>query len=193
MATGSDVFLAAARETGCLVRTGPDESFDLALCLSGLQFFPDRPFAVREMYRVLRSWGCLAATVTRSLEHNPASQLMWETISRHLKTTPGALTPTFSLGYAGELRALLESAGFRDVTVTVCSFTVREPWTEHLVARTLSAVAAVVPNLAALIEREGTTLTQAIDAELAPALQQFVEGNEQLYPVSLHIALAHKT
>ncbi len=58
MATSSDVFLAAARQTGCLVRTGPDESFDLALCLSALPLPAGRRVAVMTLGG---GWGVLAA------------------------------------------------------------------------------------------------------------------------------------
>ena len=58
MATGADVFMAAARQTGCLVRTGPDESFDLALCLSALPLPAGRRVAVMTLGG---GWGVLAA------------------------------------------------------------------------------------------------------------------------------------
>src|SRR5262249_25147416 len=40
-----------------------DRSFDLVLCQLGLQFFPDRPRALREMQRVLVPDGRLALSV----------------------------------------------------------------------------------------------------------------------------------
>lgn len=51
----------------------PDAAFDLVLCQAGLQFFPDRLTALREMYRVLRLSGRAAISCVRSLEHQPAS------------------------------------------------------------------------------------------------------------------------
>ena len=41
----------------------PDGSFDIAYCQLGLQFFADRPAALREMRRVLSSTGQLALMV----------------------------------------------------------------------------------------------------------------------------------
>ncbi|MBN2823467.1 MAG: acetate--CoA ligase family protein [Coriobacteriia bacterium] len=58
MAGSTDVFLAAARQTGCLVRTGPDESLDLALCLSALPLPSGRRVAVMTLGG---GWGVLAA------------------------------------------------------------------------------------------------------------------------------------
>ncbi len=58
MAGSADVFMAAARQTGCLVRTGPDESMDLALCLSALPMPKGRRVAVMTLGG---GWGVLAA------------------------------------------------------------------------------------------------------------------------------------
>jgi len=58
MAGSTDVFLAATRQTGCLVRTGPDESLDLALCLSALPLPAGRRVAVMTLGG---GWGVLAA------------------------------------------------------------------------------------------------------------------------------------
>ena len=58
MAGAADVFLSAARQTGCLVRTGPDESLDLALCLTALPLPPGRRVAIVTLGG---GWGVLAA------------------------------------------------------------------------------------------------------------------------------------
>jgi acyl-CoA synthetase (NDP forming) len=58
MAGSTDTFLAAVRQTGCLVRTGPDESMDLALCLSALPLPAGRRVAIMTLGG---GWGVLAA------------------------------------------------------------------------------------------------------------------------------------
>ena len=58
MAGSADVFMAAAHQAGCLVRTGPDESLDLALCLSALPLPAGRRVAVMTLGG---GWGVLAA------------------------------------------------------------------------------------------------------------------------------------
>jgi hypothetical protein len=58
MAGSADVFMAAAHQAGCLVRTGPDESMDLALCLSALPLSAGRRVAVMTLGG---GWGVLAA------------------------------------------------------------------------------------------------------------------------------------
>ena len=58
MAGSTEIFLAATHQTGCLVRTGPDESMDLALCLSALPLPAGRRVAVMTLGG---GWGVLAA------------------------------------------------------------------------------------------------------------------------------------
>lgn len=58
MAGAADVFMAAARQVGCLVRTGPDESLDLAMCLTSLPLPAGRRVAIMTLGG---GWGVLAA------------------------------------------------------------------------------------------------------------------------------------
>ena len=48
-----------------------DQEFHVLVCQHGLQFFPDRSKAVREMHRVLRPNGRLGNAVWCSIEGNP--------------------------------------------------------------------------------------------------------------------------
>ena len=69
MAGAADVFMAAARQTGCLVRTGPDESLDLALCLTALPLPPGRRVAIMTLGG---GWGVLAADELARNDLEPA-------------------------------------------------------------------------------------------------------------------------
>jgi len=171
----------------------PDNAFNLALCSAGLQFFPDRPAAVREMFRVLQPGGRLGVCVARSLDQNPASHLIWGTIARHLNTTPEKLTPAFSLGNAEVFRNLLESAGFVDVALFSRTGTVREPRNPQLISGIFASLpASVVPAFAAMGIEERDNLTQAVESEIGAELHRYVEGDEQLYPMAVQVALAYK-
>jgi ubiquinone/menaquinone biosynthesis C-methylase UbiE len=180
------------REGSALALPLQDDSFDLVLCQAGLQFFPDRSAALRELFRVLRPGGRAAISVWRSLEHNPAAQIVWEALARHLNTTPTVLAPQFSLGDAGELRSLFELAGFSEVVITARSYTVRQPRNPHLITQILASVSGVIPAFAALNMEERNALAQAVEQEIGPRLQSYVEGDEELYPMSAHIASARK-
>jgi SAM-dependent methyltransferase len=180
------------REGSAVALPLSDASCDLALCQLGVQFFSDRGAALREMRRVLAPGGRVAICVWRSLEYNPLSRLLQESIARHLNSTPGALFPGFTLGDAGELQWLLSSAGYGDVSVVQQSLTVREPWEGALVAQNLKAGAALLPAYAAMAPEELAALAQAVESEIGPELRSFVQGSDLVYPMSAHIAIGWK-
>jgi SAM-dependent methyltransferase len=176
------------REGSAMALPLPDASFDLALCQNSLQYFSDRPVALREMHRILAPGGRICVCVWRSLEHNPLSRLLQESIARRLNSTPLALFPATALGDADALRDLLASAGFRDMSVVVQPLTVREPWDDTLVEQGLKAAASMLPMYANMAPEELSGLAPATLDEIGPALQAFRRDAEIVYPMSAHIA-----
>src|SRR5215475_2176295 len=59
------------REGSAMKLPFPDTAFDVTLCQQGLQFFPDRATALREMHRVLGPGGRVALSVWRAIEGSP--------------------------------------------------------------------------------------------------------------------------
>jgi SAM-dependent methyltransferase len=97
----------------------PDASFDVVSCQQGLQFFPDRPAALAEMSRVLRPGGRIGVAVWKRIEECPPFAVLAEAIR---EVAGGELADRYAGGpwglpRAGDLRALLERAGFADVRV----------------------------------------------------------------------------
>jgi ubiquinone/menaquinone biosynthesis C-methylase UbiE len=106
----------------------PDAAFDIAYCQLGLQFFPDRPAALREMHRVLVSGGRLGLMVWRSIEHSPGFGILAAALARHVSSeAAGIMRAPFALADAEELRKLIAAAGFRDITIRPVPGTVRFP------------------------------------------------------------------
>jgi ubiquinone/menaquinone biosynthesis C-methylase UbiE len=58
--------------------------FDVVLCQQGVQFFPDRVQALREMRRVLRRGGRLAFTVWSAIGDTPYHAALADALARHL-------------------------------------------------------------------------------------------------------------
>jgi hypothetical protein len=92
----------------------------------GLQFFADRPAALRELLRVLVPDGRLAANVP-----GPAPRMMAvleEVLRKRLSPeAAGFVAAVFSLYEPRELEALASGAGFRDVAVERRHHTLRLP------------------------------------------------------------------
>ncbi len=58
----------------------PDASFDVVACQQGLQFFPDRPAALAEMRRPLRTGGRIGVAVWKRIEESPPFAVLAEAI-----------------------------------------------------------------------------------------------------------------
>ncbi len=93
--------------------------FDVVTCQQGLQFFPDRPAAAREMRRVLRPGGRVGITVWTAIENSPPFDALAagieEAADAELAARYRAGPYAFTDGDA--LQALLGGAGFEDVVV----------------------------------------------------------------------------
>jgi ubiquinone/menaquinone biosynthesis C-methylase UbiE len=108
----------------------PDASFDAVLCQMGLQFVPDKHAALSEMRRLLAPGGRLILNVP-----GPTPQLfaiMGEALARHIGVqAAGFVNQVFSLHVTAELQNLIESAGFRDVSVRADTKSLRLPAPEE--------------------------------------------------------------
>lgn len=167
-----------------------DGAFDLALCQQGLQFFPDRPVALRELHRVLAPGGRVLTSTWAPLDQSPAFAAYNRVAQAHLGLAP--LGPSFSLTDAEQVRGLLEGAGFAFTEVTPVELTVTFPSLEEFVRRFVLSVAAVVPSLA---ERGPEVLAETarnIEAELRPQIRQYLDGGAFSSPLRTHVASARR-
>jgi ubiquinone/menaquinone biosynthesis C-methylase UbiE len=89
-------------------------AFDVVLCQQGLQFFPDKPAAMREVRRALAPGGRVVIATWRPVEETPFLLEMQRAAERHV----GAIAdPRHSFGDDRAIAALLSSTGFREVRV----------------------------------------------------------------------------
>jgi SAM-dependent methyltransferase len=171
-------------------RAFPDATFDVVLCQLGLQFFPDRAKALREMRRVLAPDGRVALSVFGPIEHNPATRALADALDRHVR--PGASTAKrteHALADTAELRALVTSAGFSDVAIRTATKQVRFPSGAEYVRIQLAAtpLAAVIADCdAARRER----LVEAVTQDVCAALDPYLADDGLAFPQEVHTALA---
>ncbi len=165
-----------------------DGAFDLATCQQGLQFVPDRGAAARELRRVLAPGGRAAVAVWRSFEYNPFFRELNEALARRTGSR-GPLVP-FSLGEEGELRGLLDSAGFSVVVIEAAALTVRFPSATDFLRLSVLSAAAVIPDLAGLDDAGRAALVTDIEREVGDTLRAHREGDSIAVPLAAHLALA---
>jgi ubiquinone/menaquinone biosynthesis C-methylase UbiE len=162
-------------------------STDVALCLQGLQFFPDRSKAFAELHRVLRPEGKLVATTWSFIENCKGYWAMVSALeARGIDAAP-ARKP-FSLPDPEVLRKHAEQAGFRHVTVRTerrfADFASAEAFVE--------AVAKGAPSsrhaLAKVPQREWPIFL----SEVGAALAQWTSDSRLRFPMESNILHASR-
>ncbi|HEX2171006.1 MAG TPA: methyltransferase domain-containing protein, partial [Dehalococcoidia bacterium] len=161
-----------------------DGSFQIVLCQMALQYFPDRPAALREMRRVLRSGGRVGVGVCGPIERAPGFLAVSRGIERLLGPEAAQLGP-FALSDRETLGSLLRVAGFDRVEVRVARPTLRAQSPRAWVRILRDGAASIRKTLARLTEEELESLTREVEGELAP----HVGDGGLAFPVDYHIGL----
>ena len=96
----------------------PDQSVDAVLAAQVIQFLQDRPLALSEMFRVLKTGGTIAFSTWCALPENPYFAAQLAAIAHHLGADVAAgLRAGFALPDANHIRELVQTAGFTDIEV----------------------------------------------------------------------------
>jgi ubiquinone/menaquinone biosynthesis C-methylase UbiE len=169
----------------------PPESFDLVVCQQGLQFFPDRAAAAKRVHRVLNDGGRAVIAVWQELGRHEVLEALFTAESRHLQLPLEQVATPFSLAGDAELRALLESAGFRDISVEPVSMDVRFPSAERWLELTVRAGAAVIPELAQ-DETSMSALLQTVQHDVGDAVNRYRDGEALSFPMFANVAVAYR-
>ncbi len=160
----------------------PDETFDLALCSMGLQFFPDKLHALRETRRVLAPGGRVAWCTPGPTP--PLFVAIDEALTAHLGTGASMFVhAVFSLHDADEARALMEAAGFERIDVQAASVPLRvappaDFFWQYVQSTPLAAAAAGLDEHA----------RAALEAEVVERCAPYVDGDASVMEPGLLIA-----
>jgi len=92
-----------------------NDSFDKVICQLGLMFFPDPLQGLREFYRVLRTGGRAAVSVTSANPERTLYNRVSLAIARHDPAKREAVERLFALGNPDRLGTAFERCGFREI------------------------------------------------------------------------------
>jgi SAM-dependent methyltransferase len=164
----------------------PDASFNVVCCQLGLQFFVDRPAALREMHRVLAAGGRLAVMVWRGLDESPGFATLAEALERYVGEAAAAtMRAPFGLSNADQLEGLVRNAGFQDVAIQKRVGTVRFASPERLV---LSYIAG--SPLAGPVSQANDAARAALITDAINALSKYTSSGELAFPIAAHLLSA---
>ena len=166
-----------------------DSAFDVVLCQQGLQFFPDRPGALREMHRVLRPGGRVVLSVWRGIDRSPGFAVLAEALTRCISREAGALMTSgpFGLSSAEELRTLVASANFSDITIHPAVKILRYPSPHEFVHRYVAGSALASPVAGA---DDGARA--ALLADVNAGLQHYVGDQGLAFPIESNMLAARR-
>jgi SAM-dependent methyltransferase len=156
-----------------------DASFDAVVSAQALQFVPETDAVAREMRRVLRPGGRVAASVWRGLAANPYMAAQVETVIERLgEEAADGLLAGFAMTDPGALALAFTAAGLEDVRVGTIDLVLDLPpladWApRHLAATPVAPVLAGAPGIA-----------RELGADMARALADYVTPDGVRVPFS---------
>ena len=161
-----------------------DRSVDVVLCQQGLQFFPDRRTALREMHRVLVPGGRLVLSVWKSA--GPYNTAVGNALERHVDSdTAMKYRANRMVPGAEQLQRLLVEAGFGAVHVRSSRMTIALPPIEQFVLDHLSS-SPVAAAVSALTDAKRAALA----ADVRTVLHSYADGHGVAVPDETNIAVA---
>ncbi len=167
-----------------------DETFDAVISRVGLIYFPDQQKALKEMLRVLKPGGKVAAIVYSTPERNRFFSLPVSIIRNRAKLPPplpGQPGP-FSLGGDGVIENAFSTAGFKNVTADRVDSPLLLSSAKECVRFERESFGALHQMLGSLSDPE----RDAGWAEIEQELQAFESENGFAGPCEMVVAVAEK-
>jgi len=175
------------REGSAMTLPFANATFNVVLCQQGLQFFPDRLAALREMYRVLVPGGRLGLSVWRPLRQNPYMAALGDALERRVNAEVATgMRTVCSMGDAEALRSLLLQAGFRDARISIQILVMRFASVETFVPGQFAAT-PFAGTIAALDANARSALLE----DVRMALRSYTDDAGVAVPNEAHVAVAH--
>jgi len=167
-----------------------DASFDAVISRVGLIYFPDQQKALREMWRVLKPGGKVAAIVYSTPEKNAFFSIPISIIRKRAMLpppSPGQPGP-FSLGGGGVIEKAFAKAGFQNISSVIIDAPVRLPSARECLRFEKESFGALHQMMSKLTEME----RQSTWEEIEQALSKFETENGFTGPCEMVIAVGEK-
>jgi enediyne biosynthesis protein CalE5 len=165
-------------------------SFDAVITRFCLMFLPEIPKAVAEIARVLKQDTWIAAAVWSAPDKNPYLKIPIDIIKQFMELPPPdpSAPGIFRLSKSGELAAMLQQAGFADISDEEFLSDVRFPSADHYVSSLLD-IAAPIQNLWAKLSP-----VQQMEAKqrILDAAEQYRKGSVVALPIAVRMVTARK-
>ena len=148
-----------------------DHVYDVIVCQQGMQFFPDRPAALREMRRAGRHGGRVGIACWAPIETQPMFAAMARSLDEYFgeERGRGYRGGPWGLTDADELARLVEEAGFSEVRVEQRALEVTfEDAVMQLI--TMAAFMPIGEHLNALDDAQAEEFVHVLERELGSLL-----------------------
>lgn len=167
-----------------------EETFDAVISRVGLIYFPDQQKALKEMLRVLKPGGRMAAIVYSTPERNKFFSVPLSIVRNRAKLPPplpGQPGP-FSLGAEGVIEKAFSQAGFKNIK----SELVKAPLLFESAKECLLFEKESFGALHQMMSSLSGTEKEAVWEEIEMALQEFETENGFIGPCEMLIAVGEK-
>lgn len=164
------------------------ESAAALLYAHTFQYLTDRPTALHEAYRVVRSGGTISMTVWGDPAENPYLDALTSSVTRHFGAeVADELTLGLSIHDGEAIRPYLVRAGFRSNTILKEQLELDLAGPEEFVPLHLSATSIAPAFEAAPLEQR-----EAVIRDVSNAMAPYRTAAGMRVPFSMHIIIARK-
>jgi SAM-dependent methyltransferase len=152
----------------------PNQTFDAAICQFGVMFFPDKPKANREVFRILKPGGRFIFSVWDRLETNDLSFIVHKAVMKLYPDDPPMFMERTPMGYhdIGKIRVDLADGGFTEITVDTRKTPCHTPSPRHPALGLVKGS----PLGAEIAARDPSGLDRALEAATQAITERFGPG-----------------